>query len=232
MKERPILFSAPMVRPILEGRKTQTRRVVKLKGNDGLQSDQSAWRFCEFHGDKAVWQHHADIQRVITEICPYGKPGDRLWVREAWAYYGGSEYLYQKEKRSTAFRATWDIDQYGWADAMGRGVPPIGYIPGGKWRPSIHMPRWASRITLEITDVRVQRLQEISEEDAISEGCKAEPIPAPDTLSDPNHRALAAAMEGGQFTAKLDFLMLWDSLNGNGASFANPWVWAITFNRR
>jgi hypothetical protein len=171
---RPILFSGPMVRTILEGRKTQTRRVIKPQLKD------------------CPW---------VADGCPYGQPGDLLWVREAWNYFGGNEYLYQQDKESVSYRAD----------------PPVTQIHGDKWRPSIHMPRWASRLTLRITDVRVQRVQEISEGDAVAEGVKA---------------CIAGQDEHGPVkTYRTGFVRVWQEINAKrGYSWeSNPWVWSITF---
>jgi hypothetical protein len=184
MKERPILFSAPMVRAILEGRKTQTRRVAKQTANGHLKQ----------LGGHRRW-HPADPEARLAS--PYGQPGDRLWVREAWAYYGGDEYLYQQQNECVWYRAH-DI-----------GDP----VPGVRWRPSIHMPRWASRITLEVTGVRVERLQDISEADAVAEGIEAPP-PA-DPVDMPVWR----------------YRQLWGAINGPKSWQANPWVWVVEFKR-
>ena len=162
MKERPIIFSGPSVRAILDGRKTQTRRIVKAP--KGMSA--------EFAG--------------VDFACPYGCPGDRLWVRETHSFY-------DRECRKPYYQA--DIDDW---------------EPGG-WRSPIFMPRWASRITLEITDVRVQRVQEITEAEAKAEG-------------------VHCAVNGSN---RLAFATLWDSVNAKrGFSWAdNLWVWAITFWR-
>jgi len=174
MKERPILFSAPMVRAILDGSKTQTRRVVKDAQPAGIG-------LC--HWSKTGWAH---LQlsggcSCQTVRCPYGIPGDRLWVRET--FNGNAEVGY-------AYRAT---------------EPDMNGCP---WRPSIFMPRAASRILLEITDVCVQRLQKISDEDARAEGYD---------------RSHAFPREW--------FALLWERINGTGSWHANPWVWVITFQR-
>ena len=213
MKERPILFSAPMVRAILEGRKSQTRRVVKPQPFAGWYPSKctNGWGFCHPQGEAPA----------VLFQCPYGVPGDRLWVRETWAYFNADEDLYQKNKGALAFRATWDSDRCEWPQF----ARAISYIPGDRWRPSIHMPRWASRITLEITDVRVERLQEISEEDALAEGV----------------REIGGNFEGCyEFCDRLSgtnardcFGRGWDSINAKRGSGwdANPWVWAISFRR-
>lgn len=161
MKERPIIFSAPMVRAILAGTKVQTRFVLG---------------------------------------CPYGQPGDRLWVREAWAR--------DDEDGQLMYRA--DVGRDLCADA---------------WRPSIHMPRWASRITLEVTAVRVERLQDISEADAQAEGVipKWEPGCS---------GRLMDAFGGFSFRpAASAYAELWEQINGPGAWDANPWVWVVEFKR-
>ena len=181
MKERPILFSAPMVRAILSGAKTQTRRIVK---NAHMMS--------------------VDGELVpIAAFCPYGQPGGRLWVRETFACVCTQEMRYVEYK---ADRSLADFDGY-------------DNPAGGRWRPSIHMPRWASRITLEITDVRVERLQDISEADAVAEG--ARPTLAP----------LDTVRLGAAGTAKEGFRQIWESINGPGSWDANPWVWAIEFKK-
>ena len=193
MKERPILFSGPMVKAILDGSKTQTRRGVK-QDREGLLDCKPtpAW--------DAFWQCVA---------CPYGKPGDRLWVRETWsadAWFDGhapndipdSAYIaYVSGRHAVA-----------WPAAM------------GKVRASIHMPRWASRILLEVTDVRVERAQDISEADAQAEGVKV----------DGNGHAVRddVVNVGGARTA---FAELWESINGAGSWAANPWVWVVEFRR-
>jgi hypothetical protein len=188
VKERPILFSGPMVKAILDGRKTQTRRAVKLR-------DPTATYSCF---DDEGWPLSADeYGQWEKDRCPYGQPGDRLWVRECWGYFGGDEYLYQREPGSVGYRAT-----------HGSLQP----IPGGKWKPSIHMPRWASRITLEITDVRVEQLRAITEEDAIAEGAQCEGFPA-------------AMTNRGAFCRK------WSEIYGEASWMANPWVWAISFKK-
>ena len=142
MTERPILFSAEMVRAILEGSKTQTRRVIKpvptFNGGGAC------------HDADALQQDYVEPHWVFPEICKYGAPGDLLWVRETWGQY-------PIELNPEPCDA--------WYKATSNGPPPPF-----KWRPSIHMPRWASRITLRITDVRVERLQDISEDDARAEG--------------------------------------------------------------
>lgn len=189
MKERPILFSAPMVRAILAGTKTQTRRVVRgpieYLGPSGGQDDLSSWGWFfdgeEQHGYMVLARgmNERFDNGCISIPCPYGVPGDRLWVRETWRGEGPG---------SVKYRADGD---------------DVGSL---KWRPSIFMPRWASRIDLEVTEVRVQRVQEITREDAIAEGVTTHDV--------------------------FGFMRLWDSINGKRAPWASyPWVWALTFKR-
>ncbi|MBI6727661.1 hypothetical protein YA0032_05800 [Pseudomonas amygdali] len=192
-KERPILFSAPMMRAILEGRKTVTRRVCKpqpsanahTKSADG--SPMTSW-----------WETGKDIVR-----CPYGQPGERLWVREAWQADAQVNAIAPRELSHG------EPIQYP-ADGSSRQTG-CSMITPGKTRPSIHMPRWVSRILLEITDVRVERLQDISEEQAKAEG--------------PNW----PVAEHLEMAWRVQFRTLWESINGAENWNANPWVWVVEF---
>lgn len=190
MKERPILFNGEMVRAILEGRKTQTRRVVK--GQDVKGSLLSPGTHLTASGHKL--------------ISPYGVPGDRLWVRETWYNSRGDDSM------PTYYRA----DQE-------RHVPSDWQYHTGPWKPSIFMERWASRITLEITDVRVERVRDISQKDAMAEG------------GPPSHRSIDRVSRtfGYSDFSRSWFAQLWDSINekrGFGWD-ANPWVWVVEFKR-
>jgi hypothetical protein len=185
MKERPILFSAPMVRAILDGSKTQTRRVAKHP------LAQAAVRINSYKGQTEFDCILADDTGGIIQ-CPYGIPGDRLWVRETWAVQHEYDAAAPSEIGASArwhYAATEDLG-------------------GLRKRPSIFLPRRGCRILLEITDVRVQRLQEISEGDARAEGYD---------------RSHAFPREW--------FALLWGSINGAGSWHTNPRVWAITFRR-
>ena len=199
MKERPILFSAPMVRAILNGTKSQTRRVFKAQ-NGGL------------------WPRPNDLpgMRQILRECPYGKPGDRLWVRETWAYH------------VQAIGSVTDKDGP-WVYASD-GDHVLQHRLCDRWRPSIHMPRAASRITLEITGVCVERLQDISEADAIAEG-----IERADDFFGCQCWKVYGEPEGADVVAPNDpigsYRSLWEFINGTGSWDANPWVWAVEFKR-
>ncbi|MBG5132971.1 hypothetical protein I5G13_09225 [Pseudomonas aeruginosa] len=220
MKERPILFSGPMVRAILEGRKTVTRRIAKPVKHPDLGN---------IYAPGALVLEH-EPQHVVDRACPYGQPGDRLWVRETWTDVNmcGAPAL--------AYRADEDIrdlmEEPGFLDDRGAfnyddpRVKPYPFacwyaeLDQARWRPSIHMPRWASRILLEITSVRVECLQDISEEQAIAEGPPGLAFPAP-----PGSHWVT---EDGRRRA---FMRLWDDVNGAGAWDANPWVWVVEFKR-
>lgn len=216
-KERPILFNGEMVRAILEGRKTVTRRAIKPAPQMVTDSSIEPWS-----GDPAV------LMRLLEKsgkCCPFGQPGDRLWVRETWQ----GPLLSDDEMRADpgwwkdmsryqnpahcAYRASGDSCEF---------VDPDGDMQC-RWKPSIHMPRWASRIQLEITDVRVERLQDITEQQALAEGVKPE-------LCDHSRQACADIGCWGE-TAKGAFGFLWESLNGAGSWDANPWVWVVEFKR-
>lgn len=198
MKERPILFSGPMVRAILEGQKTQTRRIVKLPSWSTQMWEHSG----PYEDDPSSIEVISRVSGCTVEYkCPYGQPGDRLWVRETWAnneWPIGHPYEYK-------------------ATAKEDGSPEEG-----PWKPSIHMPRKASRILLEITDIRVEQLLMISESDAIAEGIEKWP--------DGNYKAYGK-YPGKYYNARNSFLSLWDSINGKDANSLNPWVWVITFKR-
>jgi hypothetical protein len=201
-KTRPILFSGPMVRAILENRKTQTRRIAK-----------------EFDSLKNIDKLLARFPN--QEGCPYGKPSDRLWVRETCA-------ILDRQTRQTAiwYRADCDPGPVNEVCTMPDGSrPPDGL----RWRPSIHMPRWASRITLEITDVRVERLQEISREDAIAEGIErvgggGSCHPWRNYLLKPFAHPTSHCS-----SCQRSYMTLWESINGPGSWAANPWVWVVSF---
>lgn len=203
MKARPILFSGPMIRALLAGTKTQTRRVVKNPDEHGCLT-----------GD---CPHESSHQCVIAleEWCPYGKPGDLLWVREAFRGHGDDE---QDGLPPSAWRNR-DCISY---EAHGE--------PGGgawvtKCKPGIHMPRWASRLTLRITDVRVERLQDISEVDAVAEGIT--PFEVAFASDKRRHKATDKHPAAVRFADA--YCDLWESINGPESWDANPWVWAITF---
>lgn len=214
MTEHPILFSAPMVRALLAGTKTQTRRVCKP------QPDIVA------EGGTTVGVFTPDDQRLgrlgKALSCPYGQPGDRLWVREAW--------------RTTAAYDRWaPRDLPGNValhfDADGR---PSGHLCMGRLRASMHLPRAASRITLEITGVRVERLQEISKADAIAEGVEWNKCPTQQTQQSMDaqraaHRIGMAAHHEAWIDYVGGYRWLWESINGPGSWDANPWVWVIEF---
>lgn len=187
IKERPIIFSWPMVRALLEGRKTQTRRIVKvpsyIDADPGPYSDIE-----ECSCEAASYPHLCGIGKVsgcqVCIHCPYGKPGDRLWVRETFRFCDGQH---------VEFKAN---------------TPEL---ESSEWRSPIHMPRRACRLSLEITDVRVERVQNISEEDAHAEG-------------------FGVAFGPGMFSRAFD--SYWEEINGKTTPWSsNPWVWVISFKR-
>jgi hypothetical protein len=218
VKWHPILFTGPMVRAILEGTKHQTRRVVRLpSGADPpseVRAEQRRWWMTWEHDPVDPMDHGGEPWSHTEEVrCPYGVPGDRLWVRETWraeeresdaadgiCYRADGAFVVIDNTRAASER---------WVVAYNNGRH------GRRWRPSIFMPRWASRISLEVTGVRVERVQDISEEDAGAEGC----VP----WRDP----------GGGVTYRSGFADLWDSINAKRGSAwdANPYVWVIEFRR-
>lgn len=220
MKERPILFSAPMVRAVLAGWKTQTRRIVKPQPEVSEQGN-----LCGPWLSRPLGGLLLPKLQDITMHCPYGQSGDRLWVRETFFAFGRWETRFSVKKG----RDEWHfIDMtlecghaYSYAAADGghplpmRGIRDSGATPGWWKRPAIFMPRAASRILLDVTAVRVERLQDISEADAIAEGC---------------------ATQGNvpQFPYKTpieNYATLWESINGPGSWKANPFVWVVAFQR-
>ena len=196
MKERPILFSAPMVRAILSGRKTQTRREVKRCG------------LLESTGGQGM--------RPIPIACPHGRPGDRLWVRETWQY-APVKYCDCPQGSEAQPCDDW-IEGIGCRSNRTEVIYREDEATAAKWRSPIHMPRWASRITLEITDIRVERVQDISEADAMAEGVEFGNITDP--LTGEIDRDATEAFE-----------VLWESIHGSGSWDMNPYVWVIEFRR-
>lgn len=197
MTERPILFSAPMVRAILAGAKTQTRRIMKPQPIDEASAAGGAHIRHKSLGD-------VGIDALVPQVMRYGAVGDMLWVRETWAPQVDCQLSADRWTRLGVHHGPKPLVHF----AADGGVRP--WII--EWRPSIHMPRWASRIRLRITNVRVERLQDISRGDAMAEGC-----PFPNMAQGPDPR---------QWYAEL-----WEQINGAGSWDRNPWVWALSFGR-
>jgi len=203
VKERPILFKGDMVRAILEGRKTQTRRVVKPQPHDTYEIECGIYHptVIDRHGEEDAGSPIFGAYSLDGEWgckCLYGQPGDRLWVRETWfndSAWGEPDLYY---RANGEFRQQFAIAEHRYSDL--------------KWKPSIHMPRWACRIELEIVSVRVERLNDISVTDAINEGIEFSLV---DEESDAVER----------------FCDLWESINGAGSWQQNPWVWVVEFKR-
>jgi len=205
-RERPILFSGPMVRAILEGRKQQTRRVIKHRHAFKLHPDKiTVERLAELRNAPVSIPvaDEPDAVAYLRDVCPHGQPGDRLWVRETW-YCDVSLANETERLECLYYRADGECCDV---------IPECQCADVGKvrWRPSIHMPRWASRITLELTGVRVERVQDIGDQDALWEG-----VPV-----------------GGQHGGDLvkTFHKIWDELNAKrGFGWdVNPWVWVLEF---
>lgn len=212
VKERPILFSGPMVRALLDGRKSQTRRVVKPQPPVGW--DRTAWSDAPTMGWTAQEAPARDWHIVR---CPYGTIGDRLWVRETFFDNCPGE----RDMEQVYYRAD------GEPDFDGESITRDG--PG--WTPSIHMPRWASRLTLEITGVRVERVQDISEADARAEGAESRTCRC--TLDGQTTCSPGMICEAGRSDRDW-YRDTWDSINGKrpGCSWAdNPFVWVLEFRR-
>ncbi|EBF4782383.1 hypothetical protein AC369_07265 [Salmonella enterica subsp. diarizonae] len=209
MSERGMIFNAEMVNAILSGRKTQTRRPIKWKQT----------RFTEIaeRDDGSLWPWTEDCERGgdIWFACPYGEIGDRIWVRETWqvihdhidesSHVEYRTYAPSIPKEKDRYWHTVYAEHFGDESREDRGFP---------WRPAIHMPSWASRILLEITDVRVERLRDLSEEDAKSEGI----IPS-----------AGGVLPGWEY--RINFRDLWMDIYGTDNWDANPWVWVIEFKR-
>lgn len=259
MRKRPILFSAPMVRALLAGTKTQTRRAVKLPHENPL----GQWEPMDWggpNGGRTAGGETVPFQRVLAHSrtgdgvsCPHGQPGDRLLVRETFLAWGRWEVRWSEAK---------DWDEWHFVDMTQETGKAYGYdadrvqpivqsrrrvgVQGWWRRPAIFMPREASRITLEITGVRVERLQDISEADAVAEGCPGPEADIDSTL--PNcprcggvglYTAFNPATGGALPDTDCDlcdtpvkrYRLLWESINGTGSWAANPFVWVIEFRR-
>lgn len=219
IKERPILFSAPLVRAILDGRKTVTRRVVNIqpRSRAGIGSFGKGQPF--IRNPNATKRNPG---------CPYGRPGDRLWVRETW-YCDHFEVMRGPYHKPDDLNVSEAIDDGTLVYAADGLTPYEADQP--IWKPSIHMPRWASRILLEITDVRVERLQDITEKQALAEGIVGVPFRPDDGW--PICTGYMVGPDDGktglQTTAVKPFAGLWSSTGGDWDF--NPWVWCVSFRR-
>ena len=210
MKERGLIFSAPMVRALLAGTKTQTRRPVGPPIRVTGPNPPGLFDCYRASGPGQGWYGavRLDGRGSGTVLCPYGVHGSRLWVREEWSHNPDAGANCDDHRCGIQghirYRASEDL------------ATVDTFAGSARWRPSIYMPRWASRITLELTDVRLQQLQEISEEDARAEGVTLQGGPCDHPDRPVNHRAAVQ--------------VLWESINGKRAPWSdNPWVWALTF---
>lgn len=200
MKERGILFSAPMVRALLAGTKTQTRRLIKPQPKPWPSNP----AFILWRNDEPLVRLHLDSR------SPYGVPGDRLWVRETWGFDSGVRANFKPIGRQDLSGMDLLSHVLYRTDVTNLAPKPP------RWRPAIHMPRWASRVTLEITDVRAERLQSMGDADAKAEGFEHD-----DLLTRPT-----------ACSARDRFAILWNEINGKRASWgSNPWVWVVSFSR-
>lgn len=219
MKERPILFNAPMVRETIAETKTQTRRVVKCPRHYQIEEKDD--------GRPWPWMYNETTDGDHWLPCPFGVPGDQLWVRETWM-------------ADPPITSDWPSTQFHGCKPRDHSLIPDRFkVPGHclyradghnnlqGWTPAIHMPRWASRITLEVTDVRVERLQDISEADALAEGVSL--FGKGDAWSSGSYNVHADPIRLYHPIAL--YGQLWESINGPGSWDQNPWVWAITFKR-
>lgn len=244
MKERPIIFSAPMVRALLAGTKTQTRRIVK---HQGILDHPAGKGFkVILLGNKEAWLNsRPDHPQHITKFCPYGQPGDRLWVRETWTETINIEGIPDWPDRPCTLVDDDPSDvviyradgEWEWLDDEG------GSTDKTNWKSPLFMPRWASRILLELTAVRVERLQDISEEDAKADGISPNWtrydlkgwIPEEHGYmphdTDDEGRVPGVDIYDDFWTAKRCYQRLWESINGPGSWKVNPWVWVISFRR-
>lgn len=230
MRELPILFSAPMVRASLADRKTHTRRVVQPQLDLGLYLD---WQEMPPLNGKTrfrrVGADYPDTEKDDGIVCPYGQPGDRLWVREAWRSAESLDHLSGSAMAEACLEAGYqrpwapieyvaDGERVNWKHT---GTPlHAGPPKPGRYRHGRFMPRWASRITLEVTGIRVERLQDISEADAIAEGLL------------PDRDGWRGAEDLPWFASPVAaYRSLWESINGAGSWDANPWVWVVEFRR-
>lgn len=192
MKETPLLFKSEMVRAILDGRKTQTRRLIKPEHLKGSMSPHDVLSLLG-----------PQLLKEAANYAPLGQAGDRIWVKETFCYDDFGDVIYRATEPDQGCSHPEDMSN---------------------WKPSIFMPRRASRITLELTAVRVERLQDISEADAIAEGCRDDEDPYwRPSYSDPD--------SGGNPSAKLTYEWLWGSINGPGSWAKNPWVFVYSFRK-
>lgn len=202
MKQRPLRYIAPMARATLADTKTLTRRIVKDTALEWLERDGFTPEF---------------VALPENGLCPYGYHGDQLWVREAWRTVAEVDHLPPRDL-NPAHRIWYEAD--------------APHQPGfGKYRPSMFMPRWASRITLEIASVRVERLQDISEADAMAEGIAYGPTCDEEGRSGGYHWDRNREDEDVWPTAVQAFRQLWIGINGPDSWAANPWVWRVEFRR-
>jgi hypothetical protein len=251
-----------MVRRVLDGSKTQTRRVVKSPAKNTQAKGQAVIRQRAagdpWYGDHVwsmrdrdgVWQDYTDNE--FLSRCPYGVAGDRLWVRETWQAFDAPD---GSDRYGVAYRATCQPDgSFTWVGDDGGGSLSVAAMQIARWRPSIFMPRWASRITLDVVSVRVERLHDITEEDARAEVVEREVVNDCGVTRDLGWRnylwhghvgktitALQSDAWHHQFSTYADapngegargsFSSLWESINGPGSWDANPWVWVVEFRR-
>lgn len=239
IKERGIFFNGEMVRAILDGRKTQTRRVIKNQREGDCWSVKPTLDPRHSGHTHDWWLPKGTLPYSALPSCPFGKVGDRLWVREAWSdvnYEGSTALAYRADGELKSINeddgddSDPNFEKYQFANWY----PNLIEGTEGKWRPSIHMPRWASRITLEITDIRVERLHGINEEDAKAEGVRQ-------GVRKINHEADNELIYCNYLASKLDdasewfdspidsFLSLWESIYGAESWQHGPWVWVVEF---
>jgi hypothetical protein len=207
MKERGMIFNGEMVRAILDGRKTQTRRIMNPQPEPCPPPRCGHWWPSNvfktmLHIEEEMQNGKGGWGGLVGDACPFGDVGDRIWVRETWARYN-----IDQESHDIAYRAT----------------TPKDWPEEGRWRPSIHMPRWASRTLLEITGVRVERLNKICEGDAQAEGVAQ--------LLGGFWKHYQPGWTQHQLSARGSFVTLWKSIYGEESWNSNPWVWVIEFKR-
>ena len=238
MKERGIIFQGWGVRAILDNLKSLTRRLKGLEKinktpdewEQAVQLNDGSWSFWGPHGVDKEWVRNKAYPNGGGFKCPYGVVGDRLWVRETFAKYQTINHTRRMDGRSfaeisdgfAAYRADGHetiVDLKDHIRLMSGADLEAIEVENDKWKPSIFMPRWASRIDLEITGVRVERLQEITEEDAIAEGSQ---IPC---------AQLPKSCQQATMTERTQFSRIWDSINKKHPWELNPWVWVIEFKR-